>query len=251
MASLQHAYTKELYHEFGYLATWLPGVKVILGDVGYLIGNQFKKITTLSQLGIPFSTDQLHHTITLDYASKNGISIQFKNKGELPLPNSTLLQAESGLSIQFLKENALIFKSNQANISTISNNLQLGKKIITQYKKELWKRKWVVITEIVTTDCTSIIMSNAANGRIEFKGAIAPGHSNVPLIDNQLALVHHSNISLRILSENQLTPLFKAMKIRGLNPFNPTFGEGKPRLLTFEKQAPEKLDFVYCQFQDE
>ena len=38
-------YTKELNQQFGYLATWLPGTPLALGDIGILRNNEFTKIS--------------------------------------------------------------------------------------------------------------------------------------------------------------------------------------------------------------
>lgn len=110
MPNVHKSYSKELFQQFGYFTTWLPNLKIALGDIGYLTDNQFTKVTTLSDLDIPFTTDETHNTITLDYASAGGLSVQIKGAGELPLPNSALLETDAGCIIQFSKENALLLK---------------------------------------------------------------------------------------------------------------------------------------------
>lgn len=250
MPNVHISYSKELFQQFGYFTTWLPNLKIALGDIGYLTNNQFTKVSTLSDLDIPFTTDETHNTITLDYASAGGLSVQIKGAGELPLPNSALLETDAGCIIQFSKENALLFKADQTKTTTITNNLQLGQKIIERYKAKQWERAWVVITELIQTGTTSIIMSNAANAKIELKGTMELTSLNSPALTGELSLVNHQNIALRIIGEKGLTPLFKSMKIKGLNPFNPGFRNARPRIITYNEMASEELDFVACEFEE-
>lgn len=250
MPNIHKSYSNELFQQFGYFTTWLPNLKLELGDVGYLKNNQFTKVTTLSDLNIPFSEDEVQNSITIDYASSGGVSVQFKGEGELPIPNSTLLQTDAGCIIQFSKENALLFKSDKTKTSTIRDNWQLGQKIIEHYKAKKWQRDWVVITELIQTGSTSILMSNSANAKIELKGNIESTNQNIPILSAELSIVQHQNIALRILGETGLTPLFKSMKIKGLNPFNPTFREAGFPKMAFKRMESEKLDFVVCEFDE-
>ncbi len=55
MGAVYQQYTEELHDKFGYLATWLPGTKLKLGDVGILKRDRFEFVTTLNDLGLPFT----------------------------------------------------------------------------------------------------------------------------------------------------------------------------------------------------
>lgn len=126
----------------------------------------------------------------------------------------------------------------------------MGQKIIERYKAKQWERAWVVITELIQTGTTTIIMSNAANAKIELKGTMALTSLNSPALTGELSLVNHQNIALRIIGEKGLTPLFKSMKIKGLNPFNPGFRTARPRIIKYNAMASEELDFVACEFEE-
>lgn len=57
MASIAELYTRRMHEECKYLACWLPSTRMALGDVGLLSQHMFKKLTTLTELGIPFTRD--------------------------------------------------------------------------------------------------------------------------------------------------------------------------------------------------
>jgi hypothetical protein len=252
MATLQKQYTKELNKEFGYFATWLPGINLKLGDVGFLVQNQFTKITSLEEQHIPYSAEKDHHKINLSYSSEGGVSITTKSKGVHPNPNSLLKLDDLGLTVDFSNENALIFKANGAITETIKDCLTIGEEIIRRYNENKWRKNWVVITELIRTDQTSIIISKSAKGKIELKAKFESVLPDLLQLNTDLELVSHQDIALKIISNNGLTPLFKSMKIKGFFPFKERFSSKSTKGIDF-KPSPnnnrDNLQFEECDFE--
>lgn len=250
MATIGEIYTKEIYREFGYFVTWLPSLQIKLGDVGVLKGNQFTKITTLKEQKIPFKIDEHHSEIDLNYSSKGGVSISTKLEGVLPISTSVLKQEDTGVILNFSKENAILFKVNSAVEKTISNRLKIGEEVIRHYKENSWEKNWVVITELVQAESASILISKSAKGKIELKTRLESTPSDIFKLDSEMQLVFHQDIALKILANKGLTPLFKTMKLKGGFPFKARF---TAKAMNFEKNkflSTENLSFESCSFDD-
>jgi hypothetical protein len=103
MASAGMTYLNEIHQRFAYLPTWLPNAKLQLGDVGVLRGEGFRQMTTLKELGVPFTTRRGAAALDFSYTSASGVALQMKAKGVVA-PGTTLPAAKAGVEIKFRKQ---------------------------------------------------------------------------------------------------------------------------------------------------
>src|SRR5882672_7330363 len=109
MTSTGMTYLHEMHQRFAYLATWLPNVKLELGDVGVLRGEQFRQMTTLKELCVPFITRRGEAPLDFSYTSASGVALQIKAKGKAAA-GTALPLAKAGVAVKFSKQGAFVFQ---------------------------------------------------------------------------------------------------------------------------------------------
>lgn len=240
MRAIRKQYVKDLYRHFNYYPTWLPGVPLKLGDIGVINKNEFTKISSLENEGIPFEVVPDSTRMDLDFVSEGGVSITTKLAGSAKLPNSYLMELDAGFSIDFKGKNVTLFKLKGTLSPQISDKIVLGKEVIKRYKKGDWNKDWVIITELVQADSSTIIVSNSAESKIELKANVDAGIGNVEITDAsaQFSIAFDRDVSLKFITEENLTPLFKAMGVKGMRRFNPQFTSKS--LTEIDFMAPSK-----------
>ncbi|HET7149473.1 MAG TPA: hypothetical protein VFI73_13360 [Candidatus Nitrosopolaris sp.] len=205
-------YTKEIQEQLKYTATWLPNVRISLGDVGTLQDHEFHPQGNLSDFGIAFETSEGTGQAEFDYASKDGVSVQVKLVGEAPPLGSTLAQADAGVTIKFGRENAVLFRATRCTSSRIRNINALGRTIIEKSSNNDWQKELAVVTQVISAEGTTIIISHGNNSQIELsaKGKLEPGKVNLADVSADFNISNESNIATRFVAEPNMTPLFEA-----------------------------------------
>src|SRR5262245_61412520 len=101
MPSIRDSYVDDLHEHLGYLGTWLPNTRLELGDIGELNGAEFRRHSSLADLGIRFRVRRDGQAARLAYTSSDAVELSFKVKGDAPLAGSALVEGRAGLSVQF------------------------------------------------------------------------------------------------------------------------------------------------------
>ncbi|MEB2777467.1 hypothetical protein SYJ56_19285 [Algoriphagus sp. D3-2-R+10] len=215
-------YTREIKEQFGYLATWLPSTPLSLGDIGILKNNQFTKISNLSDFGIQFEIEIDKTKSDIEHSSKGAVSISTKASGTVAPQGSALAEVDAGITVEFSKENAILFKANRTTSPCIKDQIKLGKAVIELYKEGKWDKDWSVITEKVDAESATILISSSSSGKIELKAKGKVEAAKLDIADAKLGfeLTFSKDLSTKIIGEESLTPLFKASKVNS-SLFNP------------------------------
>lgn len=245
MSSPHRQYTKELYTQLAYTATWLPGVPLHLGDVGIFTKGKFEQVGNIKELGISFDVRHDEMPSQIDYSSERAVSISFKAAGETPKPMSQLTVSEAGFTIDMTRENAVVFQARETYSPSIEDQVSVGEKIIRLYKKrEKWRPEYWVITEILMAKSATILISTAANAQVEISvtGSLTPGGLALADINAGLRPKHSRNMHTQIIATGGLTPLFKARRVKKtrLGFGEPVFRRGG---LGFHEMTPEDIDY--------
>jgi hypothetical protein len=216
MAAVHEQYTEEMRDRFGYLATWLPNVGLRLGDVGILKRDRFDAVTDLKRLGITFNTQFSDESTDLEYTSTDGVELSFKTAAEALGQGQGLAKANAVISVLFKHANAVMFVASKCRSSSIINRQDLGEQIIARHQNRQWLLKYVVVTELVTADTATVLISNSAGARIEFTVDTNLSFSSFDLADasGSLRMSHTTGIGTKIVAANGLTPLFRASGLR-------------------------------------
>lgn len=212
----QEQYTDDLKKRFGYYATWLPGVPLMLGDVGILKDKVFTRIASLEDFQIAFDIREDNTPDDLEYSSKGEVQLTTKASGAIAPTGSSLTDLDAGFIVEFGKKNSILFKANGAKNNMIENTKKMGETILRLYKEGKWNKKWVVVTELVEAESATILISNSKNAKIELK---ANANANAPGLDIADAKFEfgaslYKGLDTKIVAQEGLTPLFKVQGIK-------------------------------------
>ena len=245
MASAQGQYTNEMKKKFGYYATWNPGVPLKLGDIGTFNDNVFTRLSNLVDRGIEFEIRPDETKTPLEHNSEGSVSVTTKLSGTVAPQGSVLTNLDAGIIVEFSKENSTLFKANNTTSPSIKDTITLGEQILKLYREGKWNKNWVIITELVEAENTTVIISNNSNSKIELK---ANANIDAPTFDIADAEFKFSTqfskgLETKIISAEGLTPLFKVMGMKTRIFLPPIFKTKK--VMAFDLVTPETAKKEY------
>ncbi|WP_020570290.1 hypothetical protein [Neolewinella persica] len=249
MASPVKTYQKEM-KKFGYRATWEPNAPLEIGAVGKLHAGAFIPYTSLEKLAIPMETLSSEGEGTLEHNTEGGVKFSTKLAGKISDVAEVLGDADAGIIIEFTKENAVAFKANKTTNQQINNMAEVESAILKLYAKGKWNKDYVLVTNIIIADSTSVFISRTAGSKIELKakGNLSPGKVDIADVDAGLTIVGDKKMETKILGAKNIVPLYKLMGVDAgfLGLGTPTMDirevvvpEGKSALTTLEPEDDE------------
>lgn len=245
-------YTRELFREFRYFAAWLPGTPFELGDIGIMKGKQFTKIGNLKdeKFNIRFEIENDSTPSDINHSSKGAVIVTAKLSGTASPTNSTLTELEAGFNVSFSKENAILFKAKNTFNHTIKDQIKLGDEILTLYKNRKWDKDYVVITEIVEAESSTILISSEKNSSIDIKASADIGSKALDIADTslELGLKFSRGVSTELICKGDLTPLFKVSKVKNRLFSSPKFEINKVKGYKTMESNYEVLDNEFNYF---
>jgi hypothetical protein len=243
MADVVEYYLTEMADKFHYYAAWLPGISLRLGDIGIINDqNQFIPKTSLKSRGIAFEVREDAKKNDLKHTSAEGVSISMKAAGDVMAGTKVLKPADIGFIAEFGRENAVVFQADGVVSTRIEDIDRLTADIAAKAEKNEWKKEWVVITELIAADSSTILISNSNNARVEIKAnADVPG-LNIASADARLGVAFESGMHTSLVAKNGLTPLFNVAKLEssGTGIFGGiiTIGHGNTRGMRSPGKGP-------------
>lgn len=217
MAVAARQYTTELAHQFGYSATWTPGMPLSLGAIGTFDKDHiFAPVSSLDRAGIKFSEIGTTASQSFNYATAGAVDVSFKLAGNpSPLaPNIPVSQA--GLGMRFNRKHATVFLAEDAREWRIEDQLSLAKEVIYLIKAGFWDKDWAIITHVVRAASTTILIARSAGAGIEFSisAEVAGGGLELLSADMDIRTVASREMQLVIVATGGITPLFRAKRVR-------------------------------------
>ena len=216
MKPIYQQYAKEIKKHLRYHATWEPGTPLKLGDFGVVEDGVFTYMANVGDYGITFDVRNDNTKNSFDYSSGNSVIVTAKLAGEIAPKGSVLKEVDAGFIVEFSKENAFLFKLNRTKAILVENKKKLGDEFIKCYKKENWNEKLIVITELIEAESGTILISSGNESKIELKANAGIGIPGLDIADAdlQLSILNDKNVTIKIIAEQGLTPLFNAMGVR-------------------------------------
>jgi hypothetical protein len=152
----------------------------------------------------------------IDFGTETGVNIQSKLKGNAPLSGSKLTIADAGFRISFENEASFLLLTKNTNINIIENTAELGSIIIKLYKEGSWNRNWMVITQMVNAQTTTLLIAQKSGAYYEIKA-----DGNINGLKDELV---NGNINFSLAASNgmytsiigQKGPFFPLFKLRGI-----------------------------------
>ncbi|WP_030159613.1 hypothetical protein [Streptomyces sp. NRRL S-244] len=208
--SVSARYTKELRERFGYSATWLPTVRIGLGDVGRMVGYEFERLGGLADFGVRFEARGCESVGTMAYASSGGVEVTVGGTAEVA-SGPWAAPAGVAMSIKFSREGAVWFQAEACVVEAIEDLLALESEIVALNEAGKWDDDLVVVTEVIRAEQGTVLVSGGAQGGIDLTT-----RAEVPAVGGRagVRVTASRNIGTQVVGYGDLTPLFRAKGIR-------------------------------------
>jgi hypothetical protein len=159
----------------------------------------------------------------MKYTSEGAVDITAKLAGQASAPQSGLAQGDAGITVQFKKQDAVVFQINGSRTHQLQNTGEIEREVLKRFRENNWPKDWVIITELVEAKEATILISNSKDSVIELKAnADVRATNDLDVADTQLNLsvIAKKGISTEIVAKEGITPLYRASGIK-----KPVFGD--------------------------
>jgi hypothetical protein len=213
MSNICDIYTKAVYTNLRPLfANWEPGKPIKLGDYGLLKKKSFNYLGNINQFGITFKIrkDKTHNNQR--FTAGNNTDFKIIPKGEISPAGIQCILAS--LEVDFKSENGVFFNAAGCEHNLIENKSDVEKKILRLYEEKKWKKRWVVITELVKSKSATILISGNKTSSILLEAS--ESIQNIDLADGSLKLETKltNNIGYSLITKDSLIPLMSLSRIQ-------------------------------------
>lgn len=206
--SIVSIYTNSVYENLKPLyANWEPGRPVKLGDFGVMRGGTFIYLGNIKgkELAISFSETQDSARDQKFFTSQDSMDVRFYAKGAVPI--NGVVNAKATLEVNFLSQDAVFFNAAECEYLMIEDKVALGKTVMDKYANDVWKREWVVVTDLVKAGATTIAVSAGKSASIVFEAIGDTERINLADASVGLAIKSSSNVGYQVVAAQGLIPL--------------------------------------------
>jgi hypothetical protein len=187
-----------------------------------------------------------------DYASAGGAEIKFYTDADLAGAGATIGQSSAKASVFFNRANAIVFVAKRCKTALIDRQDQLGREILALYEAGKWPKDHVIITELITAESATILVSSTAGAKVDFSATSQVAPLSLSLVDASagLQIASSSGVATQIVAAKHLTPLFRASGVRwrlfSANSFDTRSGDDNDK----HRRGPESAIFSDLDYAD-
>ena len=213
MSTIMQNYLQQVQKNLGYRATWEPHRPMKVGTYGKIHQGIFSAYGHIDDLNIVHSVDKLKTSNQLTYKSEEKGSYTLKAKGEINPLFQKISTDEAGLLIIFKKDNSIVFKIQDITYFTLENKAEIAEKLHNLSLVNKWDASYLMITETLQSEKTSILLSKKKNSEVEIK---YENDENIGIIDIDLfgEIIRSKGMSLQFTTNSDSTPLFKLSRLK-------------------------------------
>lgn len=233
MRGARETYLRAIHDNLGYLAIWLPTVRLRVGDVGTIEDGEFQKTTDLKALGLSFKTEKTNSAAALGYTSSDSVDMKLLGAGDA---GSNALPGNAGarLTLEFKRANAVVFQAGNCSGQRVANLADLERAVLSARRSGGWDPRTLIITETLEAEGCTVVISAGSDARVELtaEGKLQTGSLDLTGLSAKLSLQKADNVAFHLIGERGLTPLFRAHGLK-----KPLF---RPERLTARGGEPEE-----------
>lgn len=213
MSTIMQNYLQQVQKNLGYRATWEPHRPMKVGTYGKIHQGIFSAYGHIDDLNITHTIDKLKTSNQLTYKSEEKGSYTLKAKGEINPLFQKISADEAGLLIIFKKDNSIVFKIQDITYFTLQNKAEIAEKLHNLSLVNKWDVSYLMITETLQSEKTSILLSKKKNSEVEIKYENG-GNTGIIDIDFFGEIIRSKGMSLQFTTSSDSTPLFKLSRLK-------------------------------------
>lgn len=213
MSTIMQNYLQQVQKNLGYRATWEPHRPMKVGTYGKIHQGIFSAYGHIDDLNIVHSVDKLKTSNQLTYKSEEKGSYTLKAKGEINPLFQKISTDEAGLLIIFKKDNSIVFKIQDITYFTLQNKAEIAEILNKLSLVNQWDASYLMITETLQSEKTSILLSKKKNSEVEIKYENG-GNTGIVDINFFGEIIRSKGMSLQFTTSSNSTPLFKLSRLK-------------------------------------
>lgn len=213
MSTIMQNYLQQVQKNLGYRATWEPHRPMKVGTYGKIHQGIFSAYGHIDDLNITHTVDKLKTSNQLTYKSEEKGSYTLKAKGEINPLFQKISTDEAGLLIIFKKDNSIVFKIQDITYFTLQKKAEIAEKLHKLSLVNQWDTSYLMITETLQSEKTSILLSKKKNSEVEIKYENG-GNTGIIDIDFFGEIIRSKGMSLQFTTSSDSTPLFKLSRLK-------------------------------------
>jgi hypothetical protein len=215
MASPVKIYQQEMHGNLGFFATWLPGDPIEIGEVGVLEGGRFRRMSSLKELGIACDLSTGQSAQNVQYTSTQGTKITTSAGA------TATAVAKAEITIDFSREGAFVFHASGLRWQRLENRSAVAEEVVEAYKKDKWKKGWLLVEALHTAEQATIIVSEDSSAGLVLVASAEAPIAGVSLADPKIGLTVASTQGkiVHIVGGKGLHPLYSCLRLK-----DPLFG---------------------------
>ena len=203
----------------GYRATWDPALPLQIGDLVKI--DSFGVLNIFGSLADNGITPAVRTTVSpLEWklSSQQGIKVNVKLAGKLPVATSALADVDAGFNIQFDGSNSVLFNISGYKTTTITNLDEIEAGVLAQYQDKKWDTDLLIISNLIHADAATIIIADKGAASLDLKAKANIQAADLKLTDTSLGLTctRETGSTTQFIALGGLTPLYKVVGLRGL-----------------------------------
>lgn len=215
MADPSSIYTREAFKQTKHLAAWLPGSRVLLGDIGHLHRSLWSRSDTLPpSLAVRVRTGATMPN--LDWQVSSGVKVHTKAAGEFDPLLPGVPAADAGIGYSFSRRGGTVFQARECIVEEIENLAAVKDWMLAEARAARLTDHTLVVTRLVRTRACAILVAEKADSAVEISVS-----GDVPITAGQLAdvaadarVTRSRGMTTQLLTANGATPLFGGLVLR-------------------------------------
>jgi hypothetical protein len=214
---VKYQYTDEIYNELGYLATWLPGGGIELGDYGPIDRRLYTRHGSLKDRGFRISSTPQGTPLDIEFSSRNSVNVTIQLKGEnKSLPN--IPSGQAGIDLNFSRSGSCVLVLHGAVERTVKDLYQLQRDVLSFYQRRPneWAKDYVVVSSAIEAVSASIIIADSTSSHysVVSEGDIKAGLADLANASLNFSVTNSSDVSAKVLAQSDIRPFFRAFRIK-------------------------------------
>lgn len=216
MASPVKIYQKEMHNNTGFFATWLPGDEIKIGDVGLFLDGRFRRMSSLKELGIPFTTSRGRSEQNVNYSSTHATKVSMGAGAE------AIAVGKAEISIEFSQQGAFLFQASKLQLLELQNRASVGEQILQAYANKKWDSSWLLVESVHEAERATIIVSEDSSSGLVLAAKMDQALPSVSLVDPKVSLSVTSSRGkiMQLIGNEKLHPLYSCLRVKA-----PLFGQ--------------------------
>lgn len=213
MGSPVKTYQTEMYENFGFFATWLPGDPIEVGDVGVFEEGRFRREARLSDFHIQCKAEVTDSASDVQFTSRNGVQLSASAGA------STEAVGELRISIQFTGNGAFLFHASGLRVHRLGNRPEVTAAVLGLYEHKRWKREWLIVEAVHTAARTTVLISEDKSARLELtaKSELSVPVSSLASPDAKVQVTASEGKVFQFIGAQNQHPLYACLRVK--DPF--------------------------------